>query len=315
MEYLFFVLSCIVIVQFADILVDSASSVALKLKIPKILIALTIVAFGTCAPEIGISFTSILEGNHSMALANVIGSCIVNILLIIGLACFLNPIKLRHDTIKKELPLLAFITSIFTLLVLDNLFISSKANALTRVDGLILLLLFGIFLLYLFNMVRKREKVPNVEKPKYPLWLSIILLVVSIFFIIISSNVLVNTATNIATSLGVSEKIITMVTIVIGTSLPELVMTVRAAKRKEYDFAIGNIIGTNIFNICVVLGLPIALYGGIEIVDFKAIDMFVVLLSTIFLYLFSKSGKILTKIEGLLMLIMFISYYIYILLV
>ena len=312
MEYFYLILSCILIVKAADILVDSASSIAIKLKVPKILIALTIVAFGTCAPEIGISFTSMASGNASMNLANVVGSCIINILMIIGLASFLHPIKLRHATIKKELPLLVFITSIFSLLVLDSILIPAKKNMLSRADGIILLILFFIFMLYLVNMVRKRKE-EGEDKPKYGIVLSCVLLLLSIVLIILSSDVLVESAVAIAHQLNISEKIITMVVVVIGTSLPELAMTVRAAKRQEYDMAIGNIIGTNIFNICVVLGLPVTLYGGLEIVDFHAVDMLAVLLSTIILYFFSKSEKTLTKIEGFLMFLVFVLYYIYIL--
>ena len=313
MEYLLFIISCIVIVKSADLLVDSASSLALHLKVPKMIIALTIVAFGTCAPEIGISFSSVMSGKDSMALANVVGSCIVNILLIIGLACFFHPMRLRNETVKKELPLLVFITSIFSFLVLDNLYVPSRQNYLSRSDGIILFLLFCIFVFYLISVVRKRNDSSSLEDAKYGMMKGFFYLVISIFLIIISSNMLVDNAVIIAKQLDISQKIITMVVIAIGTSLPELVMTIRASKHQEYDMAIGNIIGTNIFNICIVLGLPIVIFGGIKIVDFRSIDMLVILLSTILFYLFSKSDKKLTKIEGLIMLIVFICYYFYIL--
>ncbi len=188
----------------------------------------------------------------------------------------------------------------------------SKQQMLSRFDGIILLFLFCIFIAYLITLVRRRKE-ESIEKPKYGMISAIILLVISIALIAISSDVLVNSAVLIAKQWNVSEKVITMVLIVIGTSLPELIMTVRASQKQEYEMAIGNIVETNIFNICVVLGLPIVLFGPIRIVNFHVIDIIVVLLSTIILYIFSKSDKKLTKIEGFLMLIIFILYYGYLL--
>lgn len=313
MEYILFLIGCIIIIKSSDLLINSSSSIAIKLKVPKSLIALTIVSFGTCAPEVGISFSSILNKNYSMAIANVVGSCIVNILLIIGLASFLHTIKLRKTTTKKELPLLVLITSIFSSLILDDMLIINKPNILSRTDGIVLLLLFLIFILYLVKMVKNTKNTNADNEPKYSVSKSIICLILSIILIIYSSDLLVDNAVKIAEKLGVSHKIITMLIIVIGTSLPELVMTIRASKKEEYELAIGNIVGTNIFNICIVLGLPVALFGNIEIVDFNITDMLIVIISTIILYTFSKSDRKLSKLEGLIMLIIFVCYYSYIL--
>lgn len=311
MEYILFLFSCFVLIKSSDILIDSASSIAIKLKVPKILIGLTIVAFGTCAPEIGISFISIANGKDSMALANIIGSCSINILLIIGLAAFLHPIKLRHATIKKELPFLVLITTIFSLLVLDSIFVPNKNNLLTRFDGFILLTLFLIFMMYLLNVIRNQKQEKN-ESAKYSFGISWLLFFVSLILILLSSNMLVESAVIIAKNWKISEKVITMFIIAIGTSLPELITTLQASKKNEYDMAIGNIIGTNIFNLCIVLGLPIVIFGEMKIIDFNIIDILFVLSSTIILYIFSKSGKILTKLEGIIMILLFISYYLYI---
>lgn len=311
MEYILFLFSCFVLIKSSDILIDSASSIAIKLKVPKILIGLTIVAFGTCAPEIGISFISIANGKDSMALANIIGSCSINILLIIGLAAFLHPIKLRHATIKKELPFLVLITTIFSLLVLDSIFVPNKNNLLTRFDGFILLTLFLIFMMYLLNVIRNQKQEKN-ESAKYSFGISWLLFFVSLILILLSSDMLVESAVIIAKNWKISEKVITMFIIAIGTSLPELITTLQASKKNEYDMAIGNIIGTNIFNLCIVLGLPIVIFGEMKIIDFNIIDILFVLSSTIILYIFSKSGKILTKLEGIIMILLFISYYLYI---
>lgn len=302
----------ILILKASDILVDSVSSIAVKLKIPKMLIALTIVAFGTCSPEIAISFQSIASHNGSMALANVIGSCIVNILLIIGVASIVRPIKVQHATIKKELPILVLVTLGFTILILDKLFHPSVKNVLSRADGLILLLLFTIFVIYLVQLVRKRNKDEIETVSKYSTLQAVLLLIASIIAIIISSDLIVDHATAIAGELGISQKLITMVAVVIGTSLPELFMTITSARKNEFDMAIGNIIGTNIFNICIVLGLPVTIFGELQLVDFNGIDILFVFLSSLVLYLFARSEKTISKREGIMMLILFAIYYGYI---
>lgn len=308
----FLILGFILIIKAADVLVDSASSIALKFKVPKMLIALTIVSFGTCAPEIAISFTSISSKNGMMALANVIGSCVVNVLLIIGLSAFIHPIKIKNSTIKKELPLLLIITTGFAVMILDTLFNPTTSDILSRADGIILMLMFSMFVIYLIKMVRSRKEESQEEVPtKYNIWLSCFFLIVSILVIVFSSDLIVNNAISLAEALNISEKIVTMVAIVIGTSLPELVMTVTAAKKNEFEMAIGNIIGTNIFNICIVLGLPIAIFGDLKLINFNIIDILALFLSSGLLYVFAKSEKEISKKEGIIMILVFIIYYIY----
>ncbi|MBE6147016.1 MAG: calcium/sodium antiporter [Firmicutes bacterium] len=304
-------LGFILIIVASDILVDSASSVAIKCKVPKMLIALTIVSFGTCAPEIAISFNSVASHNGTIAFANVIGSCIVNILLIVGLASFLHPIKVKNSTVKRELPILTITTAVFSTLILDSMFNKEHLNVFSRADGIILVLLFSIFVLYLIRLVRNRDKNQAHIKQKYTLPQSIILLIISLVAITWSSDLIVDNALIIANELNLSEKFITMFLIVIATSLPELFMTVSSARKKEYDIAIGNIIGTNIFNICIVLGAPIVIYGDLKIVDFKIIDIFVLFLSSAILQLFAHSEKVISKREGLIMFIIFSMYYLY----
>lgn len=306
------ILGFILIIKAADILVDSASKIALKFKVPKMLIALTIVSFGTCAPEIAISFTSISSKNGMVALANVIGSCVVNVLLIIGLSAVIRPIKIRNSTIKKELPLLFIITTGFAVMILDTLFNPSTSDVLSRADGIILMLMFSMFVIYLIKMVKNRKAEDLEETPqKHSILSSLLLLLLSIIVIVFSSDLIVDNAINIAGYLNISEKIVTMVAIVIGTSLPELVMTVTAAKKNEFEMAIGNIIGTNIFNICIVLGLPIVIFGDLKLTDFNIIDILALFLSSGLLYIFAKSEKEISKKEGIVMMLVFLSYYIY----
>ena len=300
-----------VIIKASDVLVDAASSLALKLNISKIFIALTIMAFGTCAPEVAISFRSVGSNDATMAFANVIGSCIVNIFLIIGIASFIRSIKVKLVTVKKELPILFLITTCFSILMLDSMFNPLTSDTFSRSDGIILILLFMIFVLYLVNMVVKRDKEVDKEEIKYPIWLAIILIIVSIILIIYSSDLIVNNATEIARFLGVSDKIITMSAVVIGTSLPEMVMTVTSARKGEFDMALGNIIGTNIFNICIVLGLPIIIYGDMVLAGFGMVDIVVLFLSSFLLFWFARSERTITRREAVVMLGVFLFYYIY----
>lgn len=311
LEIVLLLIGFVLIVKASDVLIDCASSIALLCKVPKMLIALTIVSFGTCAPEVAISFNSVAANNGSMALANVIGSCIVNILLIIGIAAIVNPIKVKNSTVKKELPILFLITSIFFVLLMDRLFNPNTPTSFSRFDGAVLILLFGIFVYYLIRLLKNKKQDQGGVEKKYNLPVALILFVISTIVIIYSSDLIVDNALSLAERIHVSPKIITMIAVVVGTSLPELVMTVTSAKRGEFDMAIGNIIGTNIFNICIVLGLPILIYGDLELVDFNFIDILVVLLSSFLLYLFARSEKEISKKEGIIMLVVFCCYYIY----
>ncbi len=300
-----------ILIRFSDIFVSAASSLSLSLKVPKMLIALTIAAFGTCAPELAISFNSIKSGASDMTLANVIGSCIVNILLIVGLSAITRPIKVKERTIKKELPLLVIITTAFFILVTDSLFKKSAVNSLSRADAIMLLIWFILFMFYIIGIVRKNKN-NEYDIPEYSIVKSIILIILSLLAITLSSNIVVDNAVLLASQIGISQKIISMTVIVIGTSLPELTMTINAARKDEFDMAVGNIIGTNIFNICIVLGLPIAIYGGVSSSSFNVVDTSVVLLSALMFYLFGRSNKELSRREGLLMVLVFILYYTYV---
>lgn len=312
MNYILLILGFVLIIKASDVLIEAAKAIAIKFKVSKVLIALTIVAFGTSAPELAISFKSIMTDNGSIALSNIIGSSIVNVLLAIGLTAISYPIKIKKATIKKELPLLVLVTIVFTIVIANGMLNSYKDNTLNTFDGLLLLLAFVIFVIYIVQSVKKNEVSLGHEKNNYGMFKSIVFLLISILIIIFSADLLVDSAVNISNNLGVSEKVITMVVIVIGTSLPEIFLTVASAKKKEHEMAIGNIIGTNIFNICIVMGLPIVIFNGFTIVDFDLIDIAVVLLSSLLLYIFAKSEKTLSRKEGILMILIFILYYSYI---
>ena len=316
MEVILLIVGFIMIIKASDVLIDSASSLAIKFNVPKMLIALTIVSFGTCAPEVAISFNSVIAKNGTMAFANVVGSCIVNVFLIIGLAALTRDIKVKHATVKKEMPILVLITTCFAILMLDSMFNPKTHNIFSRADGIVLILLFFMFVAYLVQLFKNRKDKDDKEKaePKYDsIIISLILLVLSIVLICVSSDLIVDNDTKLAKAMRISEKVITMTAIVIGTSLPELFMTVSSAKKGEFEMTIGNIIGTNIFNICIVLGLPVALYGDIVLLNFSIIDILVVFLSSFDLFLFARSERTVSKQEGIIMLLIFAVYYIYVL--
>lgn len=303
------------LVKASDVFVDSASSFATSMRAPKTLIALTIAAFGTCAPELAISFNSIATHNYDMALANVIGSCVVNILLIVGIATIVNPIKVKNKIIKNELPLLVITSAAFCIALNDSLFGNYK-NGLSRLEAGAFVFLFGVFMLYIvLAYIKNRPKTRGrPPKAKYTPLRSTIYIIITIIVIGIASNLTVDNAAELAEKIGISEKIISMTVIVIGTSLPELVMTAGAARKGEFELAVGNIIGTNIFNICIVLGLPILIFGGFESESFNIIDSIAVLLAALTYYICSRSGKKLIRAEGVLMVSIFLCYYTYILL-
>jgi len=301
----------ILLIMVSDVFVDAASSLAVRLKVPKMLIALTIAAFGTCAPELAISFNSISEGNVDMTMANVIGSCIVNILLIVGVAAIVRPINVKDRVVKKELPLLLVITLAFAVLMSDSLFEIGTINGLKRPDAIILICLFVVFILYILRVVRRNKNEDVEEECQYSLKTSIILIVICLIIITLASDVVVDSAVYIAEMFGISQKIISMTIIVIGTSLPELTMTVSSARKGEFDMAVGNIIGTNIFNMCIVLGLPIAIYGVAESDAFNLVDNFMVFISSVFFFIFGINDRKLSRREGVFMVLVFVTYYLY----
>ena len=307
---LLLILGFMLLIKGADCFVDGASSTAQNFKVSKVLIGLTIVAFGTSAPEFAVSMNALASKSTDMVLGNIIGSNIMNILLIIGIAAIIHPISIKNNTVKKELPLTLLISTLLVVLFLDIRLGNNAVNEISRSDAFVILLFFSIFLYYLVTLAIDKKKQDIKEEPKFKLGKSILFVIFGLAGIIIGSDLVVDNATKIATILGVSERIIALTIIAFGTSLPELVTTIISSRKGEQDLLVGNIIGSNIFNICVVLGIPVAIFGGITPGSFQIIDLIMLIVSALLLYLFSKSYKKITRIEGILMLTLFISYYI-----
>ena len=302
------------VVKSADLFVDAMSSLASYLKVPTFIIALTVVAFGTSSPELAISFSSLISANGVLTLSNVVGANIVNVLLVLGVAAVVHPIKIKGTTTKKEIPMLILITMTFAVLFCD-LYLSDYANVntISRSDGIILILLFLLFVYYLKEVISThRLKDAECSVPKFTKPLTIIYGIIGLVVLLINANQVVEVSTLLAKTIGISDKIIGMAIIGIGTSLPELVTSIITVKKGDFDFTIENIVGTNIFNICVVLGLPVLIFGDIAAYGFGLIDMGVLVFSTIILYFFSKTDRKISRIEGIAMIMLFLLYYGYV---
>ena len=313
LQILLLVVGFVILIKGADWLIDGASSTASHFKVSKMLIGLTIVAFGTGAPELAVSISSLVNGTTDMLLGNVIGSNILNILLLIGIAALIRPIRVKKDTVSKELPLLLLISTVLIVLFLDTLLMNAAANTISRADGIICLLCFTIFLFYIISMARKNRKTAKkeVEKPKFKLGLSLLLVLIGLVGVVGGAELVVSSASTIAKAISISDRIIALTIIAFGTSLPELITTIKAARKGETELLIGNIIGSNIFNICIVLGLPVALFGTVTPESFEIIDLVMLVGSTIILLLVARSGRKISRLEGLAMLLIFTVYYSY----
>lgn len=304
------VVGFILLIKGADWLISGASSAASSFKVSKQLIGLTIVAFGTGAPELAVSISSLMSGNTDMLLGNVMGSNILNILLLVGIAAVIRPLKINKNTISKELPLLLLISTILVVLFLDTSLVESATNAIDRSDAIVCVLFFAIFLYYIFSMARKNRKEKKaVEKPKYKLHVAMILVITGLVGVVLGSQLVVSSASTIAAEIGITDRIIALTVVAFGTSLPELVTTITAAKRNENELLVGNIIGSNIFNICIVLGIPVAIFGTITPDSFEILDIVMLIGSAMILWLVARSGRVISRMEGVLMLIIFSLYY------
>ena len=308
------IIGFVVLMKGADFFVDGASGVARNLNVSKTLIGLTIVAFGTSSPEFAVSIKSLLNGSGDMVLGNVIGSNILNILLIIGISALFHPLKVKNNTVKKELPIVLMMTMAFSVLISDHFFDHSLKNVFTRGDAIVLLLFFGVFLYYLIKLTRNKVE-EDQEEERVPIKKAILFTIIGLTGIILGSHFVVESATMLAKLFGVTERMISLTIIAFGTSLPELVTSVVATRKGECDIAIGNVVGSNIFNIGMVMGIPVALLGSIKTISFDYIDLLVMITSAILLFMFSFNDYKISKREGFAFLFLFVVYYSYVVLI
>lgn len=308
-QVLILIIGFIFLIKGADIFVDGASCTARHLKLSKMFVGLTIVAFGTSAPEFAVSVKALLSGSSDMVLGNVIGSNITNILLILGVGVLINPISIKNNTVRKEIPLCLLITLLLTSLFLDSKLGTDNINTITRGDAISILLFFCIFMYYIITISKNKIDKEVDEDIKYGIIKSIIFIIIGLIGIILGSNMVVNSSTTIARMLGISERIIALTIIAIGTSLPELATTIISSIKKEQDILVGNIIGSNIFNIGIVLALPVLMFGNITSANFNYIDIIFFILSPTLLLIFSRSEYKISKLEGLSFILFYLVYY------
>ena len=294
----------------ANGLTDGAAAVAKRFNISDLVIGLTIVAFGTSAPELVISCMAALGGSADMAIGNVVGSNIFNVLAIIGVTAMVMPIKVGEGTLSKEIPLVVLASMVLAFCANDVLLDGGSANVISRIDGLVLLGFFMIFLRYTFAIARNGGEETEGEKIKeMPIWKSVLFILGGLVGLIYGGQLFVDGASGIASSLGVSESIIGLTIVAGGTSLPELATSVTAALKKNPGIAVGNVIGSNLFNIFFVLGCsstiaPLSM-GGIN-----NVDMLVLVGSAILFWVvgwFFKNRTV-TRIEGCLLTACYVAY-------
>jgi cation:H+ antiporter len=308
--YILFLIGFLFLIKGAGLLVDGASSIAKRFQISDLVIGLTVVSFGTSAPEMFINLVASYRGNTNIAIGNILGSNIVNILLILGICAVIYPIVIKETTIYKEMPfsLLAAVT--LGLLANDTLIDRHPVSELTRIDGLILLCFFCIFLYYVFEIALKtREEEPVSETKQIGITKAVVFVIIGIVGLIVGGNWIVNGAITIAKAFNVSESLIGLTVVAIGTSLPELATSVVAAIKKNTDIAVGNVVGSNIFNVFWILGLS-SVIRPLPLEPESNFDILMVVFASLLLFVFGFVGRrhTLTRSKGVLFLVIYVAY-------
>lgn len=305
-QFVLLVLGFTMLVVGADKFVDGSAGIADKFGIPQMVIGLTIVAMGTSAPEAAVSITAALKGNADITIGNVVGSNILNILIILGLCAVLTSVKIAQSTLKIEIPIMLVITVM--LMVQGHV-----GGFVTRIDGVIMWVVFIAYLAYLFVVAKNNpQPVEEDEEKVQPVWKLLLFAVVGLVLIVWGSDVTVNAATKLATAAGLSTHFIGLTIVALGTSLPELFTSVSAAKKGNADIAIGNIVGSNIFNILFVVGTS-ALITPVIFESKFIIDFIVSILAGILLWVCTFKKKMLVRPHGVVMLVCYAVYFVYLL--
>ena len=298
MEYLLLIIGFVLLIKGADFFVDGSSSLARFLKIPSVIIGLTIVAMGTSAPEASVSINAALAGNNDIAVSNVIGSNIFNGLVVVGICAFISAFKTNKDILKRDMPVNILITLILCIMIADG--------KLNRIEGF--LLLAGM-IFYILNMIHTALKKRNVcsEEQTIPLYKALIFIIGGLAAVILGGNLVVNNASQIAVSFGVSQNFIGLTIVAIGTSLPELVTSIVATRKGDSALALGNAIGSNIFNILFILGTS-AVISPLHILSESMIDCIILLISGVLLIIFAFTKKSMSRTEGIICVLAYVGY-------
>lgn len=291
------------LIKGADLFVDGASGIAARLGIPQLVIGLTIVAMGTSAPEAAVSISAALKGNAEITIGNIVGSNILNILIILGITSVIISVKVAASTIKYELPFMIAITAVLLLL-------GYTGGNITFSEGILLWVLFILYLTYLFVMAKRNKDETDDKQEEKPLWKLIIFILLGLFMIVFGSDISVDGASAIAKAVGISERFIGLTIVALGTSLPELVTSIAAARKGKADIAIGNIVGSNIFNILFVVGTT-SLITPVVFASNFIIDTAIAIAAGILLLVGVLRKKELSRVTGIIMLVCYGAYFIY----
>ncbi|WP_405308963.1 calcium/sodium antiporter [Methanobrevibacter sp.] len=303
LQFVLLIVGFVFLIKGSDFFVDGASSIASLLKIPTIIVGLTIVAFGTSAPEAAVSITSAITGNNAMAVSNVIGSNLFNILMVIGISALLGELLMEKDVLNKDLPFLVGITVLFAVFIIIGWNVS-------QIEGIILLIILIAYMVHLIKSAKKSDNANVVEKPKFTLPYSILFIIIGLAGIVIGGDLVVNSASDIAIAFGMSETLVGLTIVAIGTSLPELVTSLTALKKGENQLVIGNVIGSNIFNILFVLGASSAI-TAISLDSSMLIDVTFMVFVTVLCFIFGKTQDKFDRKEGAILVALFIAYMIF----
>ncbi len=319
MDYILLIFGFFLLVKGADIFVDGSSNIAKTLKIPSLIIGLTIVAFGTSAPEAAVSITASINGQNGMAIGNVIGSNIFNLLMVVGASGVIKSLIIDKSVLSRQLPFTLITSILLVIFSADMIIKKSTINTLTRIDGIILLFLFVSYLYSLINSALKsrNKTIYNsntsidsdviVTEENYSISKSIILSVFGLSSIILGGNFVVDSASNIASTFGVSDQLIGLTIVAIGTSLPEFVTSIIAATKGESDLALGNVIGSNLFNILFVLGAS-ALISPMTMDPKLLFDGLFMIFATFITFVFAYRKNDINKFESILLIILYAIY-------
>ena len=301
------VIGFVLLVKGADLFVDGSSSVAKKFHIPTVVIGLTIVAFGTSAPELAVSMSAALKGSNDIAIGNVVGSNIFNTLVVLGASAALTPIAVEKGIIKKDYPLSIFAAVLLAVLSLDILF-GADAMVISRVDGIILLVCFAFFLYSTIkSALSGKTEVEEEEIKNIPIWKSLLFIVIGLAGIVFGGDLSVEGAKEIARFFGLSEALIGLTIVAFGTSLPELVTSVIAAKKGESDIAVGNVVGSNIFNVFLIIGASATILP-MNVSTSYVFDMAVLVATMVIPFVVIAKTKKVSRAQGLIMIAAYIAY-------
>lgn len=296
-NFLLIILGVAMVLMGADRLTDGASALARRMGVPEFIVGLTVVAAGTSAPELFVSMVSALKGTPDMAVGNVVGSNIMNSMLIVGAAAMTAPITISKRTVHKDLP--------FTVLASLIMLVLTVNDGLSRNDGIYLLLVFALFMFVSIRNAKKRYETYD-ERP-IPIWKNLLYVVGGLALLLVGSNIFVDSASDVAYAFGISEGVVGLTVVAGGTSLPELATSVVAARKGQSAIAIGNVIGSNVFNILLILGLT-ATITPLEIEGITTIDMAVMLLSVSLVWLFSCTRFKVERWEGATLVVGYLAY-------